>query len=726
MNTTSRWALLLLTLVSFTACRGGEDPPLRELTAPVIDVAVPTAPEPLRAWAPPSRSERTVRVDANWPPPTTLHGIHAPEGEAFLWALPLPSANAETSYLATTVPIGALKASLYDSFSVTQPPTWSLLLYPSHDALAEGEDSDIQRIDELGHLRLPTRANDSEAADFDSFYVELTQDKLIQVCVPSVAPEAPARAGTKLSNRCEFYLWDPAKSLQPLPLSLQGERSFRPPTTSALETSIEGFSLNEDGTLEAWLRVPLPRREGLPETVELPIAWETSPLQTQTWSKTQLSQELRSWQGLAPEQAEETQALFAAGRLLALRFIASDVIETKDAYLEFESEALLQIAAITKHHWGLWEAWAWLAQLNELLDQHADQTLARPHASLMLLPEDAEKPSLPWRGEGQLLDRAIPATWQTGASGPLLRMPRTAGVRYCTPKHCQRSLEEPNRKESGLGDSAGPLEEPAPPPSLHHPEGRIQLLDCWPADNGVWSLIFSTTERQQRCEPDALCAATCDSVSYPSLSRLSKFQGPSYARVSLSADRGPKQSRATARATTRASTSNRGMSQTMNFACADASLSVERPQPLFWLDNETLLFSDETGFYQANVAARTWGAFDVQGLSDAQRAVAGVGRDGEHYILRHVAHELSVWRRRGDVLELLALPNLRHPSAPQSAHGWALPNPEGSELAVVFGGQLIGVWELSPAPASSADDAADEPVDAAGDEPADDPANSGE
>lgn len=680
-------ACLLLSLLALAGCRGQETEALHSLSSPSLDVTIANTPQKLSEWELQPNTDTTLRLDAHWPPLTEQHGIQAPEGEAFLWVLPLPSTQDEASFLAATIPNSAQKSGLYESFAVSQPPTWSLLYYPSHDALSAGEDSDIQRIDELVHLRLPARPAGDERTSFTPFYVELSQERLVKVCVPRVAPKTwSPKPNAPAQNRCEFYLWESNRGLQSLPLSLQGERRFEEPPLRPFETTIEGFFLNEDGRLHASLRVPLPPYEAHPDTLQLAIAWETSPLQTQAWTQTQLYQELQAWLGLPLDQSDEAQALYAAGRLLALRYLASNVMETKDAYLAFEANVLIQIAAIAERHWGVWDAWAWLAQLNDLLDQHADHALARPNASLMLLPEDAEKPSLSWRGEGQLLDHALPAVWRSTDSGPLLQIPRTAGLRYCGPTSCRRTLS------AAQGDAEPPLEAPedfSSTPSLLHPNAPVQLVDIWPSDRGEWSLVFTTTERQQRCEANDLCAGTCDAVSFARLSRLSKFQGRSYTRISLASADGPPRAQG--------AISARGAAP----ACAANVRGLEKPQPLFWLDDDRLLFRDADGLYQTSVSERMWRRFDEQDLSEAQKAIAGIDRDGNPYILRHLANELSVWRRNGETLELLALPNLRHPEAPRSTHGWVLPNPKGSELAVVFGGQLLGVWELSPAPSEA-------------------------
>lgn len=684
------FALIALTFASLSACRERTPPTeaLRTLDTPTIDAETFIPPVALTAHPtqmPADNAAPQTTVKGQWPPQAQVDELQAPEGESFLWVLPLPMNDGRSSYLAASLSHQELKDSAEASFSTGRSPTWSLLLYPADRSEDTGEDTDVQLIEELSSLRYgrppATSSQRVETAPLaPQFYAQLQGDRLVTVCIPAPIGEGPSAriAATSPRPLCEFYLWNGDGTLQALPHHLEGLRRFEAPGPLDATTRILDFQWDIEGRLHSWLEVPLPtplKRDAADapsSTAHLFLEWEPNPLRVVDWKSTSISKELHQWLGFSSSDQADEQAALAAARLLVLRQFAPDVLEDADAYLAFEAQVLLQIGALLHEAWGSWNAWAWLAQLTYLLDTHADQALPRPQAALLMLDEEDEWPFTGWRGEGQLLDREAPGLWLTSGETNYLRLPRTAGVRYCSLAHCLNQAPD----DGNIGpDRAVHL------PSLRRPDGKVQLaeLNALPQS---WELLFTAAQRAQRCEAAERCAGSCRLVSYATLSRLTKFQGASYARQVF-----PRTPQATqAAAPTHGAT-----------VCGIGTSIIERPQPLFWLDSDSLLVGDVEGLYRLNLPTSTAHAFEGANLTDVQRSIAGFGADGERYILRQIADELSVWVvTTNQPPRLLALPGLKVPERPLSQHGWVLPSAGSRELAVIYGGQLLGVWQQKP------------------------------
>lgn len=406
-----------------------------------------------------------------------------------------------------------------------------------------------------------------------------------------------------------------------------------------------------------WLHVSAFRQQNTEGSV-FPIDWNSPTNHAEPWNSTRIARELRAWMP-AWNSTDIGEAAEAAARLLALRHWRVDPSMDSDSYLPFEAQQLRKIARIANNALPAPDAWRWLVDINARL--HTVSDLPRPNAARMMQPAPNAIPRSPWRGEGQLLERAEPPFWQEHEDQYFLRLVTSTGVRHCNSHRCTKTLEER-------------LPESPPPPSLRHAQS-IDVVGI-SIEEGTRSILLSSAARQLRCEREEICAKRCSEIALSDLQRTGSRRSPSYAQL-----RGADDSSVLA---------------PMKFCAPNTALRTVHP--LFWHSPTALAVATFDGLESWSLHGEGNTPLPIDALSEVQRQSAGISHVRGRYALTVYGGELAVWLIHPGGKTPLPLEGLSLPSKHLSNIGWAVESPDGRRLAVAYGGQLLGVWELFVGP----------------------------
>lgn len=669
--------LFPLALAFLSACRETPAPAENPPEPPTLESAdeLSLAP-PFEGFSVIQDAEITWKEETlRWPPTPSIGELQAPEGELFLYAITQQDERKERSTIALTIPQAAQRETLEATTEQLHERRISVLFYPPPSARTPDADSEIELLDELDapSLRLP---GVRIPAAVSALYTARHQaHSLVEICFPSAlqAPESRGDA-VRIGQRCRHWLLAEGRALELDDADQESTRWY--PLHEFGTPSAPSFELDQAGQLARRVEVDVPLPGDRSQRIALRLAWPKSGLTIAPapWPEEANVAQLQAWAESSAYDDEDSAAQ-AIARILAVRQWGGGLHAQDEDWFAIEAKALEKIAAIVRKAHNDADAWGYLSRLADALDAAGGGTLPRPSATTTLIPAEEELTELGWRGQGYSLDPALPPRWTSAGDAWALDLhTRRNGTLRCTPNRCTKI----RAAHSDEDDATNALAQAVTAPTLYHPTRPI-AVQAFGGQSGAPAIALTSTAAPHHCDPIAACelATSCETTRASSLDAPSRRAGRVLAWVALRSD-----------------VSAAGLGDR-----CDAARTGSEITPITWLDATRLVVSDEAGLKIVDTQTQAISPVAFDGVEEWVRTTGGFNAQGERYLLRTRSRDAALWIRAVDGSErLVPIVGIRAPEVPASAHSWAIPTPDDSKFAIVWGGVFVGVWPTQAIP----------------------------